>query len=110
MLSKANRLRKNKEFNYIYKHGKVISCQYCTIYYVSTRYNTKFGISVSTKVGKSYIRSRCKRVLSEILRLNVRSIMKNNYVFVVKPNMVGADYFSVEKVVMECMKTAGLVC
>ena len=110
MLSKNNRLRKNKEFNYVYKHGKLISCEYCNIYYVPTKYDIKFGISVSTKVGKSYIRSKCKRVLSEILRLNKDHIVRNNYVFVVKTTFVDAEYRVIENVILDTLTDRGLVC
>ena len=110
MLNKVNRLRKNKEFSFVYKKGKHISHKYFTIYYVPTKYKTsRFGISVSAKVGKSYIRSRVKRVVSEIIRLNLDKIKLNNYVFVLRSDIVGVEYREVEKAVLSTLSREMLI-
>ena len=110
MLNKINRLKKNREFSFVYKKGKRINHKYFTIYYVPTRYKaSKFGISVSAKVGKSYIRSRVKRVLSEILRLNIDKIKTNNYIFVLRADIVGVEYKVVEQAVLSTLSREMLI-
>ena len=70
MLNKNNRLKKKKEFSYVYKRGMSHANNLFVVYVVPTKYaESKFGISVSAKVGKSFVRSRVKRVLSEAIRL-----------------------------------------
>lgn len=90
MLSKPNRLRKNKEFNYIYKKGSVLGCEYFTVHYVDTYLKyPRFGFSISTKVGNSVVRSRVKRLLSEAVRKVIDSVKIKNYVITAKPEIVG---------------------
>lgn len=110
MLNKINRLKKNREFSFVYKKGKHISHKYFTIYYVPTKYKaSKFGISVSAKVGKSYVRSRVKRVVSEIIRLNLDKIKTNNYVLVLRSDIVGVAYREVEQALLSTLSREMLI-
>lgn len=85
MLDKKNRLRKKKEFNYIYKKGTAYFCKYFTMYVVKTKLSDKkFGFTVSNKVGNSVVRHRVKRLMSESVRLNINLMPVNNYIFVAK--------------------------
>ena len=72
MLNKVNRLKKRKEFNFIYRKGTVVHSANFTIHY-SRAINkvTQIGISVSKHVGNSVVRSRVKRIISEACRLNI---------------------------------------
>ena len=48
-----HRLRKNKEFNYIYKKGDRVSTEHFTLFVVKSKYEKfKIGFSVSKKLGK----------------------------------------------------------
>ncbi len=88
MLSLKNRLRKKKEFNYIYKKGKVYFTKFLTLYVVSTKWKeSKFGFSISNKIGNSVVRHKVKRRLSEIIRLKINELPVKNYVFVAKQNI-----------------------
>lgn len=110
LLNSVNRLKKNKEFNYIYKRGKVIFSKFYNINYVKTnRKDSKFGISVNKKVGKSVIRSRIKRLLSEVIRHNLSNIVVNNYVITAKNEIVGKTYHEIEKDLLDTLNKAGLL-
>ncbi|MBR1988646.1 MAG: ribonuclease P protein component [Clostridia bacterium] len=86
MLSKINRLKKNKEFNYIYKKGQVVHSDSFLIHYVRAFKNfPQIGISVSKTVGNSVVRSRVKRIISEACRKNIDSFAVKNYVITAKP-------------------------
>lgn len=110
MLNKKNRLRKKKEFNYIYKKGNAFFCKYYTMYVVKTKYSEKkFGFSVSNKVGNSVVRHRVKRLMSEAVRQNMSIIPVNNYVFVAK---TGSETLSLQEVTQNflyMLKKAGLI-
>lgn len=85
MLSKNNRLKKRKEFNYIYKKGKIIHSLSFIIHYVRAfKPFPQIGISVSKAVGNSVVRSRVKRIISEACRLNINKFAVKNYVITAK--------------------------
>lgn len=110
MLNRENRLKKNKDFNYIYKNGKYINSSNFTINYVDTYFKfPKFGISVSKKIGNSVMRSRTKRVMTEIIRLNVNRIVNKNFVIVLKPSFSENSFFELEKEFISSLKKAKLI-
>ena len=85
MLKKDNRLKKRKEFNYIYKKGNLAHSTSFTIHFVRAfRPYPQIGISVSKTVGNSVIRSRVKRIISEACRLNIEKFAVKNYVITAK--------------------------
>ncbi len=85
MLKKNNRLKKKKEFNYIYKKGSVVYSQSFVMHYVRAyKPYAQIGISVSKQVGNSVVRSRVKRIISEACRLNIDKFAIKNYVITAK--------------------------
>ncbi len=81
MLKKDNRLKKRKEFSYIYKKGTVVHSQSFIMHYVRAfKPFAQIGISVSKAVGNSVVRSRVKRIISEACRLNIEKFAVKNYV------------------------------
>ena len=93
MLSRINRVKKTKEFNYIYKKGKFYSCTYFSVHYVDTKLpNAKIGISINNKVGNSVTRSRLKRVISEIVRVKLPILAVKNYVITLKTEATAVDF------------------
>ena len=86
MLNRINRIKKTKEFSYVYKKGSFYSCKYFSVHYVETRLpNAKIGFSISGKVGNSVTRSKLKRVMSEIVRVKLPILATKNYVITLKP-------------------------
>ena len=93
MLSRINRVKKTKEFNYIYKKGSFYSCKYFFVHYVDTKLpNAKIGISLNSKVGNSVTRSRLKRVVSEIVRVKLPILAVKNYVITLKTEANSVDF------------------
>lgn len=93
MLSRINRVKKTKEFNYIYKKGTFYGCKYFSVHYVETKLpNAKIGFSISNKVGNSVTRSKLKRVMSEIVRVKLPILAIKNYVITLKPEATEVDF------------------
>ena len=89
MLNIKNRLKKKKEFSYIYKKGEVYHSKFLTLYCLSTKLdNIRVGFSVSNKIGNSVVRHKVKRRMSEIVKYKISTLPHNNYIFVVK---IGID-------------------
>ncbi len=83
MLKKENRLKKKKEFNYIYRKGKVFYTKFFKLYVVSTKSKfCKVGFSINNKIGNSVVRHKLKRRLSEIVKDLIFSLQIKNYVLV----------------------------
>lgn len=98
MLRRENRLKKNKEFNYIYKKGKTIDSSNFLIFYVNTYFKfSKVGFGISKKLGNSVMRSKAKRIMSEVVRHNLDKIVVRNYVIVIKPSIFNTTYQKLEE-------------
>ena len=110
MLNKANRLKKRKEFNYIYKKGQMAHSADFTIHYVQAfKPYAQIGISVSKTVGNSVVRSRVKRIISEACRLNIDKFAIKNYIFTPKPSIVNKKSTEVETEILSLLKKNGLI-
>lgn len=110
MLSKINRLKKNKEFNYIYKKGEVIHTSSLIIHFTRAyKPYAQIGISVSKHVGNSVIRSRAKRIISEACRLNVEKFKIKNYVITAKETIVSKKMQDIESEILNALKKHDLL-
>ena len=110
MLAKKNRLRKKKEFNFIYKKGEVYYSKFLALYVSKTKLpDKKVGFSVSNKVGNSVVRHKVKRKLSEVVRLNINLLPLNNYIFVAKQGSETLSYDQLKDNVFYLLKKAKIL-
>ncbi len=110
MLDKKNRLKKKKEFNYIYKKGNAFFCKFFTMYVVKTKYPfSQIGFTVSNKVGNSVTRHRIKRLMSEAIRQNLNLLPVNNYVFVARAGSEELGLNEVTNNFLYLLKKSGLL-
>lgn len=64
-------IKKNKEFQEVYRNGKSFANKYLVMYVKKNNSNTlRVGISVSKKVGNSVVRHRLTRLIRETFRIN----------------------------------------
>ena len=75
------RIKKNEEFDYIIKNGKVIKNNLFVIYNIERKkdYN-RYGISISKKIGNAVLRNKIKRRIKDIISKNS---IKNGYDYVI---------------------------
>lgn len=94
MIKKEYRLKKNRQFKYIYKHGESKSHQKLLLIFVKTKQQPfKVGFSVSKKVGKSVVRSKVKRRLRACFAKLIASVDNNyNYIFVAKEGIADMSF------------------
>lgn len=66
-----NSLKKNRDFQSVYKTGRSAANKYLIMYIMEKpEGGTRIGISVSRKVGNSVVRHRITRLIRESYRLN----------------------------------------
>jgi ribonuclease P protein component len=66
-----NSIRKNEEFQKVYKNGSSYANKYLVMYVMKNDSDElRLGISVSKKVGNSVVRHRIARLIRESYRLN----------------------------------------
>lgn len=64
-------LKKNQDFQTVYRKGKSYANKYLVMYVLDNQKNkNRLGISVSKKVGNSVVRHRLTRLVRESYRLN----------------------------------------
>ena len=70
-MKRFNSLKKNQDFQTVYRGGKSYAHKYLVMYVMdSGREDTRIGISASKKVGNSVVRHRFARLVRESFRLN----------------------------------------
>ena len=80
-------LKKNRDFQYVYKNGKSYANKCLVMYIIPYEQNkNRVGISVSKKVGNSVVRLRVTRVIRECCRLHEKELIQGlDIVIVARP-------------------------
>jgi len=94
MLEKQYRLKKNKEFKYVFNRGGKVYCKFMGLFYVKTKFRPyRVGFSISNKIGNSVVRHKIKRRMAHAMR-ELKSIVNPNYNYVIlaRPEVVELDY------------------
>lgn len=93
-----HRLRKNSQFNFIYKKGERVSTENFTLFVVKSKYAYyKIGFSINKKLGKANKRNLLKRRMREITRLYLQIPSFCNYVILARENATSLDFESLKK-------------
>lgn len=111
MLNIKYRLKKRKQFNYIYKHGKSAGCDSLTLVYTFSRLQyIKIGFSASKKVGNSVKRHLAVRKMREAVRPLVDNMKQNhNYIFIAKDTILEKSVAEINKSCEYVLRKAGLL-
>ena len=99
-----DRLKKNSDFVRVYRNGKSRADSYLVLY----RYDvgsSRFGVSVSKKIGNSVVRHRIKRRLKEIFRLNEDEFgCGYDYAVIARSRAARAVYAELEESMLRLLK------
>ncbi len=109
MLKAVNRLKKRKEFAYLYNCGTAKHTSHLTMVYLATKKRaTKIGFSISKKVGKAHTRNLVKRRLRAIVRDIVPSLPDElNIVFIAKSGIESVPFDKLKEEVNYLICKAG---
>lgn len=106
MANSLETLKKNNEFQNVYKNGKSFANKYLVMYIVGNNLEkNRIGISVSKKVGNSVVRHRITRLIKEVYRSN-SNILENNIdmVIIARANVKEKKYKDIESAFLHLAK------
>ena len=97
-----HRLKKKKQFAFIYKKGTRKSTRYLSLFAVESKFSCfKIGYSVSKKIGKANVRNKVKRRLKEIVRTSEFPKNYHNYVLMAKEGIENLTFIELKNQVKE---------
>lgn len=110
MLNRQYRLTRNRDFQEVYSRGRSYVGSYLVLYVKRNELNhTRFGFSVSKKIGKAVVRNQIKRKLREACRVNLARFAQGyDLIFVARKKIKGISYHLVEKEIEKLCLKAGL--
>ena len=105
------RLRKSTDFRKVLREGRswahpliVLSALPNDLEY------SRFGFSVSRKIGKAVVRNRVKRLMREATRLRLESIKEGwDMVFTARQPIREANFHQVDRAIEDLLRRAGLL-
>lgn len=105
-LKVAESLKKNQDFQKVYKNGKSYANKYLVMYVLENDLQkNRIGVSVSKKVGNSVVRHRLARLIRESFRLNGDKFQSGLDIVVIARNTArGKNYWNISSAVMHLGK------
>lgn len=99
-------LKKNSDFQQVYRHGTSYANRYLVMYVLENQYmKNRLGISVSKKVGNSVVRHRVTRLIRESYRLNELLFKKSlDIVVIARPSAKEKSYQEIESALLHLAK------
>lgn len=99
-------LKKNQQFQFVYKYGKSYANKYLVMYVKENGLElNRIGISVSKKVGNSVVRHRITRLIRESYRLHENIFNSGlDIVIVARPSVTTVGYHEVESALLHLGK------
>ena len=104
-------LKKNADFQNLYKSGKSFANKYLVMYVKENDLGiNRIGISVSKKVGNSVVRHRLKRLIKESYRLHEDTFNSSlDVVIIARTTAKEKGYHEIESAVMHLGKLQGII-
>ena len=99
MLNADNRLKKRKDFAFIYRRGKSCAAKNVAMNYIKVKGDgLLIGFSASKKVGNAVTRNKVKRLMRECVRHSIENIpLGHKIVFTARVRSAGASYDDISR-------------
>ena len=110
-MKRVYRLRERSRFDQIRREGKCWAVPFVVLCVLPNDLAwSRFGFSVSRRVGKAVVRNRVRRRMREVVRLRRARIAPGwDLVFIARPPIVRADYQEIEGAIEELLEKAKLL-
>lgn len=111
-MKKAYRIKKNEDFQLVYKKGKSFANRQFVIYILKkpNQKNFRIGLSVSKQIGSAVVRNRVKRFIRGTFQ-QLKEDLPNEYDFVIIARRPAAtmNFHEVKKSLIHVLKVAKLL-
>jgi ribonuclease P protein component len=111
-LKKKFRIKKNKEFQTVFKQGKSCANRQFIVYVLRNpeQPNFRIGLSVSKKIGNSVTRNRIKRRIRQSF-FELREMIKEgqDYVIIARKPAADMDFHEIKKSLIHLLKLAKIL-
>lgn len=110
-MSVLNIIKKNKEYRRIYSRGKSYADRYMVIYILENNSDiSRFGFTVSKKIGKAVKRNRIRRILKEVCRLNLKNFPQGfDYIIIARHDIGSLSFLQIEERLLRLLKKASII-
>ncbi len=112
MLSRKYRLKKEKDFELVFKKGKTFSSKFLFLKIRKNNFGiSRFGFVIGKRITKkSTVRNKIKRRLREVIRKKIEKIKPGfDVVIIGRPEIVDKDYQTIDEAVGKLFKEGRLI-
>ncbi|MDT0668692.1 MULTISPECIES: ribonuclease P protein component [Mammaliicoccus] len=107
LVEKAYRIKKNNDFQRIYKKGKSVANRQFVIYTAENDLDHfRLGISVSKKMGNAVTRNRIKRSIRECFKNHKENIIPKDIIVIARNQAVDLKVIETQKSLEHVLKIA----
>lgn len=110
-MKSAYRLKKNYQYNYVYKHATTVSDRHLVVLYCKSnnKGNSRIGFSVSKKHGKAVVRNRLRRQLKAAMSQMVTRLAVGYNIIVVPRQQQPYQFATIIDSLNTLLSQAGLL-
>lgn len=107
-MEKAYRIKKNSDFQFIYKKGKSVANRQFVVYTKTNKELAHFrlGISVSKKIGNAVVRNRIKRAIRENFKVHKEDIIPIDIIVIARQPAKDMDTLQIQSSLEHVLKIA----
>ena len=106
MLTKTLRMKRNTQFSYVFKKGQVFKSKNLMLIVAPKKFRqSKIGLVVTKKIGKSVVRNHVKRLIRESIREHLALISPSlDLIIVARQGVESASFQEINKTILELLK------
>ncbi|WP_077623775.1 ribonuclease P protein component [Sediminibacillus massiliensis] len=111
-MKKAHRMKKNEEFQHVFKKGKSFANRQLVLYFLKKEQQPHFriGLSVSKKIGNAVVRNQVKRYLRQaFLELEDQIHHQYDLIIIARTPVKDMDYHQIKKSLIHVLSKSRLL-
>lgn len=106
-MKKSYRVKRERDFNQIFSHGKNVANRKFVVYRLSkNQQHFRVGLSVSKKLGNAVVRNRIKRKIRHILIEYQSQLVADDFVIIARKGVEELDYHEMKQNLLHVLKLA----